>query len=47
MHANLIATKIAFSDWVCTALHKHWWKAEWTAGQARIDLKCERCGRVY
>ena len=47
MYAKLTATKFVISDWICTALHKHWWKAEWIAGDTRIELKCERCGRTY
>jgi hypothetical protein len=47
MYAKLTATKFAFSDWICTAFHQHWWKAEWITGEPRISVKCERCGRVY
>ena len=44
MYAKLTATKFAFSDWICTAFHQHWWKAEWITGEPRISVKCERCG---
>jgi hypothetical protein len=33
--------------WICTNLHRRWWKAEWIAGDTQISLKCDRCGRVY
>ena len=35
----------AIRGWICTNLHRRWWKAEWI--DTRIDLKCERCGRIY
>jgi hypothetical protein len=47
MYAKLTATKFAFSDWICTALHTSSWKAEWISGEPRIEVQCERCGRVY
>jgi hypothetical protein len=32
---------------ICAALHKSWWKAEWIDGEAHIELRCERSGRIY
>jgi hypothetical protein len=34
-------------DWICLAFHRRWWKPAWIAGAARIELRCERCGRVH
>jgi len=42
----MLATE-AIGAWICKAFHRRWWKPVWVDGGTRIEVRCERCGRVY